>query len=363
MIEPLIFGSELIGTLELDHHKRRAYEARDQALVTTCARRVATAVHIADLRRPLIDTVERIGAQVGKLGDLARELSAAAEAMTSSTEAIGGSLSEQDAEVASGLAATERLSDATRRVVHESADAAAASGAASETAEQHRATIAGAIERLVQLKAFVAESSARVGDLGQATQGIVRFLASIRELADLTNLLALNAAIEAARAGKHGRGFAEVAREVRSLAEESGRAATEAGRLVEEIQARLGEVVEQMRRGQTQVEGVEETSTTGLEALDAVVEAARRATEHARRIAETADSQEDAFGSLHDRIDGISAISSRNRQDADVVAARAKEVAAGVDLMGRATRELDAIATMLADITRRFAAGDGGRGF
>lgn len=363
IIEPLVFGHDVIGTFELTHHHRRAYRARDLLLARTCARRIATAVHIADLRRPLVETVERIGAQVSRLATLAVELREALQATTSAIRAIGGSLSEQDQAVATGLAETERLSASTRCVVAESRGAAAASGAASETAERHRVTIRGAIERLLDLKAFVAEGSARVGDLGTATERIVRFLESIRELADLTNLLALNAAIEAARAGRYGRGFAEVAREVRGLAEESAGAATEAGRLVEEMQLRLADVVQQMRRGQAQVEGVEETSTAGLAALEAVVLAAREATEHAQRIAETATGQQEAFVALRERIGGVAAITGRNRVEAEAVARGAAEVVLGVEQMARAARELDAVATMLSDLTRRFTAGNGATAF
>jgi len=354
VIQPLLFGDQMLGTLELEHHKRREYERRQVALVGACAHRIATALHIAQLRKPLVDTVHRIGVQVGSLANAANALRDAAAAMAESAKAIVTALSQQDADVADGLAATLNLSDASREVVNNSAEASSASGKASDAAKRHRQTIAGAIERLVALKSFVAESSAKVDQLDAASRRIVRFLASIREQADMTNLLALNAAIEAARAGEHGRGFAEVAKEVRSLAEQSGNAAIEAGQLVEDMQIRLRQVVDQMSRGQSTVGGVEHMSTEGLKALELIVAATLESTEHASRIAATAEHQQESFGQLRFHMDGISGISSRNRQDADLMLARVRDVQAGVDDLGSATSELDSIASMLAEVTRRF---------
>ncbi|PYO28758.1 MAG: hypothetical protein DMD73_04505, partial [Gemmatimonadetes bacterium] len=352
---PLKFGDQVIGTLELEHHKRKAYRAKDVLTINTFANQLATAIHITELRRPLVETVETLTQQLATLARAALSMREAAGAVAQSTGTIRQGVLAEESEVSGGLEATESLAQVSRRVSEDGTEAALASTTASEVANKNRGQIRDALGRLVALKAFVGEASSQVQQLGQVSRRITGFIASIRELADMTNLLALNAAIEAARAGKHGKGFAVVADEVRRLAEQSGNAALEAGELVQDIHRQVGEVVEQMRRGQVNVSGVEELSSAALEALDAIVAATAEATGHAQRIAAAAREQDKAFGKLRERIHAVAHIAGKNRAEADDVATRADEAARGLTDLERATRELEDVAAMLRELTRGFA--------
>ncbi len=352
---PLKFGDQVIGTLELEHHKRKAYRAKDVLSINTFANQLATAIHITELRRPLVETVETLTQQLATLARAALSMREAAGAVAQSTSTIRQGVLAEEGEVSGGLEATESLAQVSRRVSEDGTEAALASTTASEVANKNRGQIRDAIGRLVALKAFVGEASSQVQQLGQVSRRITGFIASIRELADMTNLLALNATIEAARAGKHGKGFAVVADEVRRLAEQSGNAALEAGELVQDIHRQVGEVVEQMRRGQVNVSGVEELSSAALEALDAIVAATAEATGHAQRIAGAAREQDKAFGRLRERIHAVAHIAGKNRAEADDVATRADEAARGLTDLERATHELEDVAAMLRELTRGFA--------
>jgi methyl-accepting chemotaxis protein len=358
VLVPLRFGESVIGTLELEHHKRQAYRRKDIVTIATFANQLATAIHINDLRRPIVETLDRMTRQLATIGQAAASLRDVSRAVAASTAAIRSAATTEEAEVSGGLAATDTLARVSRRVAEDGAEAAQASSTASDVAGRNRERIQDALERLVALKAFVGESSGKVQRLGAMSRRITGFIASIREFSDMTNLLALNAAIEAARAGRHGKGFAAVAEEVRRLAEQSAAAATEAGELVTDIHRQVGEVVEQMRRGQVNVAGVEELSSDALSALEAIVRATADATAHAQRIAAAAGEQDEAFGLLRQRISTVAAISLQNRAEAEGVSARAGEAAAGLGDLERATRELEEVAGRLRELTRGFASLD-----
>lgn len=80
----------------------------------------------------------------------------------------------------------------------------------------------------------VVDAVSAINEMSKSSKKIEEIISVINEIAFQTNLLALNAAVEAARAGEQGRGFAVVAGEVRNLAQRSGNAAKEIGKLIKE---------------------------------------------------------------------------------------------------------------------------------
>ncbi|WP_058959213.1 methyl-accepting chemotaxis protein [Type-E symbiont of Plautia stali] len=103
----------------------------------------------------------------------------------------------------------------------------------SESTRLGATVIENSVQTINELAGELHGISGDISNLSESSDRIGAIVESIRRIADQTNLLALNAAVEAARAGQHGRSFAVVANEVRTLAANINRATTEIENMVQ----------------------------------------------------------------------------------------------------------------------------------
>ena len=124
------------------------------------------------------------------------------------------------------------------------------------------------------IRDVVERSSSSVQLLDSRMAQIGNITSLISDITNQTNLLALNAAIEAARAGEHGRGFAVVADEVRTLATRTSRAADDIRQMVEGLQNETQKAVGFMENGVKDVDNslrlAEEASSENVQLHQAV---------------------------------------------------------------------------------------------
>lgn len=170
-------------------------------------------------------------------------IASAAEAVRRTSETVAATAQEQTtlmvalAESAGQLAEESRA--AADRFIITQAQTVAATRDLDDSLELVE-TLLTSVHQLAELSATTAEA---MDDFGRLMSEVGRMTDFVEDVADETQLLALNAAIEAARAGKHGLGFAVVAAEVGRLAKATNESTSSIKTLVVNVQREATETI------------------------------------------------------------------------------------------------------------------------
>ncbi|NMP02677.1 methyl-accepting chemotaxis protein [Pseudoalteromonas arctica] len=197
---------------------------------------------------------------------------------------------------------THQIHDVSRNA--EAAEQAAKDAA--QNASTGKNVVAQTITAIETLSSNIETVSRVTEDLANESHNIGSVLDVIRSISEQTNLLALNAAIEAARAGEHGRGFAVVADEVRTLASRTGQSTDEIQTMITKLQEGAKAAVEAVKSSQALSVSTVAQASSANTSLNEIERLVSIITEMNSQIARATEQQTQAADEVNLRINELS---------------------------------------------------------
>lgn len=226
---------------------------------------------------------------------------------TISNETVSGVLKQQE-ETDQVATAMNEMTASVQEVARTATSAAEAARNADNEAKSGKQVVLETMQSIDTLASEVEKAAVTLSELEADIGNIGAIVDVIRGITEQTNLLALNAAIEAARAGEHGRGFAVVADEVRTLAARTQSSTHEIEEMVSRLQQGARAAVKVMNESRESAKTSVEKAASAGSALDSITAMISTMDEMSTQISDAANEQSSVAENINRGIVNISQI-------------------------------------------------------
>ncbi|OOZ41746.1 hypothetical protein BOW53_02615 [Solemya pervernicosa gill symbiont] len=261
--------------------------------------------------------MDQIQESMTQVYETTNELRAVSSEIAASSENTAKAVAEQRNGTEAALGTMREMESSVNGIADHAKQTAEASAGADEEARGGAIVATKALAGIDALMNNVEEAAGVIQSLDTNSEQIGVVLDVIKNIAEQTNLLALNAAIEAARAGEHGRGFAVVADEVRTLATRTHESTKEIEEMIDNLQSRARDAVGVIDSARELAKTEEEQVERAAEALGMIVGEVVGIREMNNQIADAISEQMQLTSGVNENLENIGLISEATSEEAD----------------------------------------------